>query len=277
MIQDILPHRFDNSFQKRTPDERSIAVCFCDESIIASYDGNEKRLRLPFCHELETDPYVYLFSADGISYFLYQDIYELKGYDLITMREVRSLDLDDNLDPFICFSAYHLWKWYEGNRFCGKCREELKPDEKERALRCPKCGSIIYPRINPAVIVAVTNGDRILLTKYNRSFAYNALVAGFCEFGETLEETVQREVMEETGLRVKNIRYYKSQPWGIALDLLAGFYCDVDGDDTITMDRNELKSAMWVKREDIELQPKPYSLTNEMMERFKEGKENEEI
>ena len=88
-----------------------------------------------------------------------------------------------------------------------------------------------------------------------------------------MEETVQREVMEETGLHVKNIKYYKSQPWGIASDILLGFYCDVDGDDTITMDQSELKYAQWVSRQDIELQPLDYSLTNEMMKRFKDGME----
>ena len=79
--------------------------------------------------------------------------------------------------------------------------------------------------------------------------------------------------MEETGVRVKNIRYYKSQPWGIASDILAGFYCEVDGDPTIRIDESELKYAEWVRREEIGLQPQDYSLTNEMMQRFKEGKE----
>ena len=136
---------------------------------------------------------------------------------------------------------------------------------------CPKCGNKIYPRINPAVIVGVTNGDRIVLTKYNVGYAYNALIAGFTEIGETMEETVQREVMEEVGLKVKNIRYYKSQPWGIAADILMGFFCEVDGDNTIHRDDNELKYAEWVKREDIELQPDSLSLTNEMMMMFKSG------
>ena len=118
------------------------------------------------------------------------------------------------------------------------------------------------------------NGDRILLTKYaGRDFAHYALIAGFTEIGETFEETVQREVMEEAGVRVKNIRYYKSQPWGIVDDLLAGFYCDVDGNTRITLDRNELKEAVWVKREDVEGQPHDLSLTNEMMVVFREGRE----
>ena len=80
-----------------------------------------------------------------------------------------------------------------------------------------------------------------------------------------------REVMEEAGIRVKNIRYYKSQPWGVASDILAGFFCEVDGDDRITMDRSELKYARWVPRQEIILQPTDYSLTNEMMRRFRDG------
>ena len=91
----------------------------------------------------------------------------------------------------------------------------------------------------------------------------------FTEIGETLEETVAREVMEETGLRVRHIRYYKSQPWGIVDDLLAGFFCLAEGDPTIRMDPGELKLAEWRTPEEIELQPDDFSLTNEMMTLFK--------
>ena len=125
----------------------------------------------------------------------------------------------------------------------------------------------------PAVIVGVKNGEKLLLTRYREGFAHNALIAGFTEIGETAEQTVQREVMEEAGIRVKNIRYYASQPWGIANDLLLGYFCEVDGDDTIHMDETELKYAQWVSREDIVLQPDDFSLTNEMMTRFKTGQE----
>lgn len=117
-------------------------------------------------------------------------------------------------------------------------------------------------------------GDKLLLTKYRVGYAHNALVAGFTEIGESVEETVRREVMEEVGLKVKNIRYYKSQPWGMASDILMGYFCEVDGDDDIFMDESELKYAEWVYREDIVLQPSDYSLTNEMMKIFKENKIN---
>ena len=110
-----------------------------------------------------------------------------------------------------------------------------------------------------------------MITKYRNGYSHNALVAGFSEIGETLEETVAREVMEEAGVSVKNIRYYKAQPWGMAQDLLAGFFCEADGDGEIHMDEKELKYADWVKREDIELQPNNLSLTNEMMRVFKEN------
>ena len=121
------------------------------------------------------------------------------------------------------------------------------------------------------MIVGVTDRDRLLVTQYRGGYTYYALVAGFAEIGETLEETVKREVMEETGLSVTNIRYYKSQPWGIAQDVLAGFFCDVEGDRQIRMDENELKLAQWRVRDEIELQPDSFSLTNEMMKVFKEG------
>lgn len=86
-----------------------------------------------------------------------------------------------------------------------------------------------------------------------------------------MEQTVAREVMEEVGLKVKNIRYYKSQPWAFTDTLLMGFYCDLDGDDGITLDENELAMAEWFEREEIPVEPSRDSLTNEMIIRFKKG------
>jgi NAD+ diphosphatase len=134
---------------------------------------------------------------------------------------------------------------------------------------------MVYPRISPAVIVAVTKGDSILLTKYaGRAYAKYALIAGYTEIGETAEETVAREVMEEAGLKVKNIRYYKSQPWGFSETLLLGFFCEADGDDEICIDREELSVAQWVKRDEISKVQETYddiSLTNEMICCFRDG------
>ena len=98
-----------------------------------------------------------------------------------------------------------------------------------------------------------------------------ALVAGFTEIGETLEGTVRREVMEEVGLKVKNLRYYKSQPWSFSSTLLCGFYCEVDGSTEVRLDTEELAVAEWFEREDIPLDNDGVSLTREMIHMFKTG------
>lgn len=278
MIQDIAPSKMDNSFKNYQIREEDNLIIFDKEGKAYVREENGK-VAFASGANIKEEEAIYLFSVDDMRYFLFDaedfdyDKYLAEGFTSYTIREVRDrFSGVDDVNVFVTFTAYHLWKWYSDNRFCGKCGKPLSRGDKERALICSECGNVIYPRINPAVIVGVTRGDSILLTRYRRGYAHNALVAGFTEIGETLEETVAREVMEETGVKVKNIRYYKSQPWGMAQDMLVGFYCDADGDGEIHMDADELKYAEWVKREDIELQPNNLSLTNEMMRMFKEGK-----
>ena len=139
-------------------------------------------------------------------------------------------------------------------------------------MYCEKCGNSEYPKIMPAVIVAVTNGDKILLSKYaNREYTRYALLAGFTEIGESVEETVRREVMEEVGLHVKNLKYYKSQPWAFSDTLLMGFFAEVEGNDRITLDREELAVAEWFPRQDIPASESDISLTSEMIEYFRKN------
>lgn len=274
MIQDIAPYKLINRFENKRPSAESLMMCFQGNTLLAAFNEKLHALVFPCMKDFQQNiDSVYLFSIDRKDYFLVSTIEKAPaGYSFYGIREIRELKYESNVGIFAAYSAYHLWKWYAANRYCGACGAKTEHDTAERAVFCPSCGNKVYPRINPAVIIGVTNGDKLLLTKYRTGFAHNALVAGFTEFGETLEETVAREVMEEVGLRVKNIRYYKSQPWGIASDILMGFFCQVDGDDTIRMDSSELKYAEWVWREDIVLQPNNFSLTNEMMKLFKENK-----
>jgi NAD+ diphosphatase len=273
MIQDIGSERLDNSFRAETPAPDSTVFVFSQNALLCRYDAAEGTLRLPVCREADKQSALtYLFLIGEQTYFLAEQEIALPGWELHTIQDVRRFQVADQRTMFAVFTAFHLWKWYASNRFCGACGHPVQHSTKERALCCPDCGNVIYPRINPAVIIGVTSGDRLLITRYRRGYAHNALVAGFTEIGETAEQTVEREVMEEAGIRVKNIRYYKSQPWGVASDLLLGFFCEADGDDTIRMDENELKYAAWLRPEEIELQPNQYSLTNEMMRLFKEGK-----
>ena len=210
----------------------------------------------------------------------------MDGFLFDSIRDIRQRVILEKNQVFLLMTALQLNNWYVDNRYCGRCATPTVHSPKERALVCPECHRTIYPRILPAVIVAVTyynkqeDKHKILLTKYSpktgHAFPYYALVAGFTEIGETLEECVQREVMEETGLKVKNIRYYKSQPWGVVDDLLMGFYCEADsdelddkGDPVIHLDENELRTGVWLTPNEMTLQPDAYSLTNEMMLLFK--------
>ena len=303
MIQDLGSHKLDNRYSpERLPQTDDAVISYMGGKILIRVLDEARKLTFPTVAEYdgaagydeavrdaeakehissadyikrnrpaETEELIYLFSVDRRAFFLTLTQIDLPGYSYMSLRDIRAIALEPQEYVFAAFTAVHLGEWYRRKRYCGACGAPLGPDSRERAMRCSSCGEVFYPRINPAVIVGVTDGDRLLITRYLRGYGHNALVAGFAEIGETLEETVAREVMEETGLRVKNIRYYKSQPWGIASDLLTGFFCDVDGDTHVKLDGQELKSAVWTPREEITWQPPEYSLTADMMKAFREG------
>ena len=283
MLQDIYPHKLKNSYipgHKAT--ETSLVIHFDKEGkILVRGEGKP----FPRLEDFAEKPSVltYLFSMDEDDIFLAEDetVCIPEGTDYIRIREFRTCKKYPKKSVFEAFTAKQLSTWYLNNRYCGRCGALTGRSSTERAIVCEKCGNIIYPRVVPAVIVglikrgATRDDDMILLTKYRgrSDVPYYALIAGFTEIGETFEQTVAREAMEETGLHVKNISYYKSQPWGVVDDILAGFYCELDGADEITRDEGELAVAEWVRRENVVLQPDNLSLTNEMMTMFKEGKE----
>ena len=276
MIQDIGPHRLHNEYRADRKAAPSDPVFLFKEGklLVRLRDGS---IGLPCAEDLGEEELTYLFSLDEKPCFLARKAPENSRMEEYTFMDVRGLRRE-GYGPkewyFAAVTAFQLSNWYRDNCFCGTCGHRTVHSKTERALVCPVCGRTIYPRIVPAVIVGVTDGDRILMTRYaGRGIPFYALIAGFTEIGETLEQTVEREVMEEVGLKVKNIRYYKSQPWAIVDDILAGFYCDVDGDTTIRLDRTELKEGVWMRREEVVLQPDDFSLTNEMMLMFREGKE----
>lgn len=286
MLQDIGYGRLENEFRNVIPNGQSVIVCFRGNKVLIHRDKNDA-LYLPSytqCAQWAQDhewkgwseeKYQYVFRLMDTDYFIWMgETGEASDSDF-EYETVR--DLRQTVSKHICFgvmTAWHLFVWYQNNRFCGRCGVPTVHDNKERMMRCPECGNMIFPKIAPAVIIAVTDGDRILMSKYaGRAYTRYALLAGFVEIGETAEQTVQREVMEEVGLRVKNVRYYKTQPWGIESDLLLGYFCDLDGDDTIHLDRNELALAEWYPRDAMPVEDDGISLTREMMRIFSEGKE----
>ncbi len=276
MIQDIAPHIYKNEYKPQKPAQNSYVMYFENGKLLARF-VNGKIVYPTFAELAENNAGIYeeatyLFTIDMMRFYLveeliYGDDYEWVGKE--TFRQAKPLHL-----AFAGITAYQLHNWYQNHRFCGRCGKPMKKDEKERMLFCESCHAMEYPKICPAVIVGVTDGNRLLLTKYaGREYKKYALVAGFAEIGETIEETVQREVMEEIGLKVKNITYYKSQPWSFTDTLLFGFYCEVENPQEIVLDRNELSVAEWFEREEIPVTEKSVSLTNEMILNFKHGGE----
>lgn len=301
MIQDIFPHVMHNEYHtEAAPKPDDIVFCFKGSKLWVKAQSEISFLKVKELGALvsgqaesadELSELTYLFTIDKQGFYLMKELRcdvpstdnaaseqslseEEAGAVILSCIEIRELREKNQISQEMAFAAYtakHLADWYRDNHFCGRCGGKMEHSKSERAMVCLRCGYTSYPRIMPAVIVGVIKGDELLITKYRVGYRHNALIAGFTEIGETLEETVAREVMEETGIKVTNIRYYKSQPWGIANDILVGFFCEAEGDTSIHMDEKELKYAQWTRREDIVLQPDAYSLTNEMMKRFKDG------
>lgn len=272
MLHDIAPSRFDNFYRREIPNENSYILFFEGQNVLSSH--RENILGFPRFSQWNnpSSSLTYLFSIDNNSFFLADGVHEIpSGYQMHDISIFRGAVPKSHM--FAGFTAMQLHKWYTNHRFCGKCGSRMEHDGKERMLMCPNCHSMIYPNIAPAVIVGITRGDEILMTRYaNRPYKGFALIAGFTEIGETIEETVKREVLEEVGLQVKNIRFYKSQPWPHSDSLLIGFFAELDGEANITLDEEELSEAFWVKREEIELERDHVSLTNDMILAFKADK-----
>lgn len=277
MIQNIEPHAFHVEFYHHKPEPADYVLAFWQGEMLLRDTESIDFLKVSECPVSCDQQLVYLFAVDEMKFFYWQITKEqaaeftANGFRLVKRREFR--DLSPKHLAFAAVTACMMDGWYRANVYCGCCGEKLHHDDKERMLHCKKCDNRVYPRINPAVIVAVTDGDRLLLTTYKgRAYKNYALVAGFTEIGESFEDTVRREVMEEAGLKVKNIRYYGSQPWGFADNILAGYFCEVDGEGEIHMDEEELASAAFFAREEIDVTYTDSSLTNEMICAFKNGK-----
>ena len=273
MIQDIAPHIYHNEMSWQAPAPNDCVLLFSEKGEVCAgcTDGH---LALPTVRltGAELQQLQYLFSIDGRAYYLCTESRPLPGVDwqYFSTGALRRCIADDTL--FACAAAGSLYRWYDSQKFCGRCGARMEKSTVERDMVCPHCKNTVYPKICPAVIVAVHDGERLLLTRYkDRPIKHYALVAGFNEIGESIEETVHREVLEETGVRVKNLKFYKSQPWVFTDTLLFGFYAELDGSDRVTVQESELSEATWVDRHDVPEDTTGFSLTAEMIEQFRLG------
>ncbi|MEZ4522376.1 MAG: NAD(+) diphosphatase [Thermomicrobiales bacterium] len=162
--------------------------------------------------------------------------------------------------------AVQIIDWARTHRFCGRCGVENTFSRQDRSLRCPNCNLSHYPRLSPAVIVLVQRDGEILLGRSNRfPNAFYSVLAGFVEPGESLEQTVAREVFEETGIRVKDIQYFGSQPWPFPNSLMIGFTASYAGGDIVLHD-DEILDANWFGAEDLPVIPGSISIARKLID-----------
>lgn len=159
-----------------------------------------------------------------------------------------------------------LAEFYRSHKFCGYCGHTMHPSKTEWAMLCDHCRERYYPQIAPCIIVAIRRDDKILLAQHtrHRNGIYTVL-AGFVEVGETLEQAVAREVMEESGIKVKNLRYITSQPWPFPQSLMTAFMAEYDSGE-IVIDPKELIDAGWYRYDDLPLLPPPGTVARRLIE-----------
>lgn len=208
------------------------------------------------------------------------------GHDCYCKRLKEITVMPENLEPIelqeitkrsgdlglfqLAGTANHILHWNSKNQFCGSCGHKTVDKIDERAKICPNCGNTIYPRISPATITAVFRGDQILLA-HNRNFKKDlySLIAGFVEPGETLEQCVEREIGEEVGIKVKNIRYFSSQPWSFPDSLMMAFTAEYESGE-IMVDNSEITNAAWYKADNLPEIPSIDSIAGKIIRWYRE-------
>ena len=212
------------------------------------------------------DPH-YLGARDDEAAFamaLGDDVTLPDGYKLLGIRTL--VDAFDEETFAIAGRATHVLDWATTSRFCGRCGAATERVAHERAMRCPSCTLTVYPRIAPAVIVLVRKGPLALLARNGRfPVPFFSTLAGFTEIGETLERTIEREIMEEVGVRVKNPRYFGSQPWPFPNSLMVGFTAEYESGE-ITVDKEEIAEAQWFAADALPIIPPRISIARALID-----------
>lgn len=301
MVHEIYPEKFNPVFKERQAEISHHALAYTDNDIFVKLENGKVVLpRFSDIKDLYPDVYetlmeqaYYLFAIDEHPYFLitlpakakdqfpiYKSLQERTEMEchqekpsffflnIFKFRELNPLSM-----VFAGATGSHIARWRTAHSFCGRCGAKAIPSKKERVIVCPICGHVEYPKLAPAIIVAVKNNDKILLVRNNYGPYRNlGLVAGYVEIGESFEDTIHREVAEEVGLKVKNIKYYKSQPWAFSDTEMIGFTADLDGDDLITLQESELSEGDWYSREEVPVLQHRLSVGSEMINLFKAGR-----
>ncbi len=211
----------------------------------------------------------YLGRMDGRSCYaagLSPETVTPEGMSFCDLRRLLALIPDDLFS--LVGKAYQILHWDRNHQYCSRCGTQTENKMDERAKLCPSCGFINYPRISPAIIVAITRGREILLARGSRfKIAFFSVLAGFVEPGESFEECLQREVGEEVGLKVKNIQYFGSQPWPFPNSLMVGFTAEYDSGE-IKIDKSEILDAGWFTADQLPQIPDTGSIARQLIDSF---------
>ena len=186
------------------------------------------------------------------------------GFSLLGLRTL--VEAFDEETFAVAGRASHVLDWATTSRFCGRCGTPTERVAHERCMKCPRCALALYPRIAPAVIVLVRRGEQALLARNARfPLPFYSTLAGFSDVGETLEDTIVRELREEVGVRVKSPRYVGSQPWPFPNSLMIAFTAEWESGD-IVVDQDEIAEAAWFSRDQLPMVPPPISIARRMID-----------
>ncbi len=271
MLHDIAPHTFSNTFGRPQPQPGDFLLCYGQDHVVLAAQGGGYALPTVDAFLSEQNAFIYFFSLDGKNCFWWPGCEKLPGLEAVPVQELRYVNEAEVV--FIGITGFHLAQWYRNHAFCGFCGAATETVETERALRCPCCGRVTYPQIAPAVIVAITCGDKILLSRSTHypSATYSHL-AGYVEIGESLEDALRREVREEVGLEVTDITYYKSQPWPFSGSLMIAFFAKADCNVPLRPDMEEIVESRWFTAADLPKTPNQVSIAADMLDAFLAGR-----
>ncbi|HEX6548981.1 MAG TPA: NAD(+) diphosphatase [Candidatus Dormibacteraeota bacterium] len=248
------------------PAPEALVFAFAGDRLAVSIEG--ERAEIPTARAFVGDTAIFFGRLDGRDCFALalDPGEEPSGLRLSGLRE-----LFGRLDPAVhnvAGRAFQVTEWFRGHAFCGRCGTPTELAEGERARACPRCGALYFPRINPAVIFLVERGDRMLLAR-SRNFRgpFYSVLAGFVEPGESLEETIEREVREEVGLEVGDIRYFGSQPWPFPSQLMIGFNIQ-HARGEIQLQDSEIVDAGWFGTDGLPELPGRFSIARRLIEDF---------
>ncbi|MAR95313.1 MAG: NAD(+) diphosphatase [Gammaproteobacteria bacterium] len=191
------------------------------------------------------------------------------AYNSLVEYDIRHLlAISKPEDIVLIGRANQLLHWIRSNKYSGYTGELNKFDKNEETLYCPSSSSMIYPTISPCVLAMITKGDEILLAR-NTLFPKGlySVLAGFVEVSESAEETVEREILEEVNIKVKNIKYFGSQPWPFPSQLMLGFSCEYESGE-IKVDKKEIAEANWYKFNNLPFVPPETSLSGKLISSF---------